>query len=149
MFYATMAGPLDSSFLVAFHPKLNQTSGPGLRVVRMITLQSSGRYSHRIATYSVDKLLSAYTFGTDGISMLGALSASEISFVLDLETGEYESLRLDKAPVGVGLVPASNWAYFQHANPLGSLTFVPTDRFDRDHAVMLEGFVLDGLLSPR
>ncbi|MFC1654288.1 hypothetical protein ACFL2F_00670 [Myxococcota bacterium] len=144
-----VAGPLDSSFLVAFHPKLGQTSTPGLRVVRMITLESSGRYSHRIATYSVDKVLQGYTFGTDGISMLGALSTSEITFVLDLETGEYESMRLDKAPVGVGLVPASNWAFFQHANPLGSLTFVPTDRFDRDHAVMLEGFVLEGLLSPR
>ena len=144
-----VAGPLDSSFLVAFHPKLGQTSTPGLRVVRMVTLETSGRYSHRIATYSVDQLLSGYTFGTDGISMLGALSTSEISFVLDLQTGEYDSMRLDKAPVGVGLVPASSWAYFQHANPLGSLTFVPTDRFDREHAVMLEGFVLEGLLDPR
>jgi hypothetical protein len=144
-----VAGPLDSSFLVAFHPKLGQTATPGLRVVRMVTLQSSGRYTHRIATYSVDQVLSAYTFGADGISMLGALSTSENSFVLDLQTGEYESMRLDKAPVGVGLVPASNWAYFQHANPLGSLTFVPLDRFDRDHAIMLEGFVIEGLLNPR
>lgn len=144
-----VAGPLDSSFLVAFHPELGQTSTPGLRVVRMVTLQSSGRYSHRIATYSVDQALSAYTFGADWTSMLGAISSSETSFVLDLQTGEYESLRLDEAPVGVGLVPASNWAYFQHAHPLGSLTFVPTDRFDRGHAIMLEGFVLAGLLDPR
>jgi hypothetical protein len=144
-----VAGPLDSSFLVAFHPKLGQTATPGLRVVRMVTLENSGRYSHRIATYSVDRVLSGYAFGADGVSMLGALGTSEISFVLDLQTGEYESIWLDKAPVGVGLVPASNWAYFQHANPLGSLTFVPTDRFDRDHAVMLEGFMLEGLLDPR
>jgi hypothetical protein len=144
-----VAGPLDSSFLVAFHPKLGQTATPGLRVVRMVTLQSSGRYSHRIATYSVDQALCAFAFGADGISMLGALGYTDTSFLLDLKTGEYETMRLDKAPVGVGLVPASGWAYFQHANPLGSLTFVPTGRFDRAHAVMLEGFVLEGLLSPR
>jgi hypothetical protein len=144
-----IAIPDQGSHLVAFHPTLTQTATPGMRVVRMEPHSTSGRLTHRIATYSLDAKLNSFTFADDRRTMLAALQLSPSTFQLDLETGGYGALELDRRPVSAGLVPGSAWSYFQHQHPLGSLTLAPLNKFDRDHAVMIEGFILMGLLDPR
>jgi hypothetical protein len=110
---------------------------------------TSGRLTHRIATYSLDSALSSFAFADDRQTMLAALQMGLSTFQLDLETGGYGALELDLPPVSAGLIPGSGWSYFQHQHPLGSLTLVPLDKFDRDHAFMIEGFIFTGLLDPR
>jgi hypothetical protein len=147
--FEQVSGPEDGSYLVVFHPSLGDTQTPGMRVIRMARHPTSGKYTHRIATYALTKDISSFAFTGNGMNMLASLYSDTVTFVLDLDSGEYLAMELDKQPLATGLIPKTNWSYFHHAHPLGSVTFVPLEHFDRARAVMLEGFVMEGLLDPR
>jgi len=146
--YELVSGPDDGSFLVAFHPDLGGTSLPGIRVVRMHANPDSGKYTPRVATYFLSGAMRSYAFTGQGMEMLAALEEQATAFLLDLDTGEYHSVLLDRQAVAAGLVPRADTAYFMHAHPLGSLTLVPLAGFDRARAVTIEGFMLHRLLDP-
>jgi DNA-binding beta-propeller fold protein YncE len=141
-------GPPDGSTVMFFHHRMGQTSSPGMRVVRLIRPEGSSRWTHRISTFGLQSEPRAWAFDGDGQGMLGSFQAGNNSFLLDLASGQYASLALDRAPLAMGTLPGTDLAWFQHAHPLGSLSLVPLGDFQRAATVMVEGFVLQGLLDP-
>ncbi|HUU00179.1 MAG TPA: hypothetical protein VM425_01920 [Myxococcota bacterium] len=145
-FYA-LDGPPGGSQLVVFHEKMGEGATAGLRVVSLDVNPSSGKLSHRVATYALEGRPAGYAFAGD--VMLAALDAGPVAFRLELGTGVYKALELARDPLGVGLVPASDMSYVLHAHPLGGLTLIPLQSFDGARAELFEGFLLQGLLDPR
>jgi len=138
----------SGSSLVLFHPEMAQSYSPGISVVRMSHQPGSGKYKHQMLTYTLQSSLSSYTFFENNDILLGSIQNSTNSFLLQLHSGKYSSLQLDKKPIAVGWIPNTSWIFFQQAHPLGSLTFVPIDSFSRKSAILVEGFMLEGLLDP-
>lgn len=147
--FTSLEGPKDEALLVAFHPRLARSDTPGLRVIRTGFDQTTGRLDHRVATYSLDTPLAVHAFRGQDATMVAALDDSRDAFVLDLDTGGYAAMQVGRAPTRAGWVPGTDWTWVQHPHPLGSITLARADRFNPRHAVVLEGFILDGLLDPR
>ncbi len=99
-----VSGPEDGSYLVVFHPSLGDTQTPGMRVIRMARHPTSGKYTHRIATYALTKDISSFAFTGNGMNMLASLYSDTVAFVLDLDSGEYLAMALDKQPLATGLI---------------------------------------------
>jgi len=145
-FYA-LDGPDGGSHLVVFHEKTGEGAMPGLRVISLTVNPASGKLSHQVATYALEDRPAGYVFSGD--VMLAVLEAGPVAFRLELSTGAYRSMELDRDPLGMGLVPGSGMSYVLHAHPLGSLTLIPLQSFDEAKAWLFEGFLLQGLLDPR
>ena len=146
--YYRVSGPDEGGHAMFFHRRLGQSSEPGMRVVRAMLPEGSSRWTHRISSFGLSTEPEVHAFTQDGEAMLGAFKLGNTTFLLDLIDGQYQTMRLDEAPLAVGVVPGTDWAWFQHAHPLGSISLVPMDSFERESAIMFEGFMLAGLLDP-
>ena len=131
-----------------YHPRMGGASEPGMRLLRPVWPAGASRWSHRLSTFGLQTLPGAERFSADGRGLVGTFSADNNTFLLDLDSGWYDSLILDRAPERLGLVPGTDWIWFAHDHPLGSLTLVPMNDYRRQAAVMIEGFALVDLLDP-
>lgn len=146
-FERVVVAPGGESALI-YHPRLGSGGEPGMRLVRAVRPEGAGGWTHRLSTFGLQTLPGHERFSDDGRGLVGTLRADNNTFLLDLDSGWYDSLILDRPPSRLGLVPGSDWIWFAHPHPLGSLTLVAMDDFRREAAVMIEGFALIGLLDP-
>ena len=83
-----------------------------------------GGWTHRLTTFGLQPLPGHERFSDDGRGLIGTLRADNNTFLLDLDSGWYDSLILDRPPSRMGLVPGTDWIWFAHPHPLGSLSLL-------------------------
>lgn len=146
--YSLVDGPVTGSHAMFFHQRMGAAGEPGMRVVRATQPAGSSRWTYRISTFGLQSVPDLHAFDEGGEGMLGSLSGGKAVFLLDLVTGWYATLELDRPAAAMGVIPGTDVAWFQHAHPLGSLTLVSLSDYRRTAAVTVEGFALTGLLEP-